>query len=338
MCVQKWLEQLWSTEEQSWLPVLQCHFDISDFPKHQRMEWWCLFSIICINHGPISLCPWLYSCPNFPTNTLDSNCPTDLAFLRLRQHTSNDLFSTFHLKCPHLRGAAYKMSVFHNPYISPNPPHMRYAVHFNEGDISFVSWFLPWIQGPCSPLHYTWSTHVSDLACPQQDHPCSEDPFSLFIWTEEAAKSCDCHFIPGHFEAMDKPCGFWRVMGVQCGGGMSVLTNISTDAMNFALWMHTASVAAAFKGPLISGWLITPRDSQAGGLQLHTVCVSHCTGCGFEKFSLESSPPSSELAQSGPYQHQEAPAPSSLWAGSWSLWVAPLSEESRGHADRKAAT
>lgn len=142
---------------------------------------------------------------------------------------------------------------------------------------------------------------------PSKTTPLLKIHFSLFMWTEEAARIC---------EAMDKPCGFWRTTGIQCGGGMSVLANISTDAMNSALWMHTASVAAAFKGPLISGRLITPRDSQADGLQLPTtVCVSHRTGYGFEKFSLESSPPSSDLAQSGPYQFQEAPAPSSLWAG-----------------------
>lgn len=68
-------------------------------------------------------------------------------------------------------------------------------------------------------------------ACPQQDHPCSEDAFPLLKGMEEAARSCDGDSIPGHLESMDKPCGFSRVMGVQCGGGLSVPANISTDAM-----------------------------------------------------------------------------------------------------------
>lgn len=168
------------------------------------------------------------------------------------------------------------------------------------------------------PYHNTPDLPMAQLTqlVPSKTTPLLKIHFSLFMWTEEAARICDGDFIPGHLEAMDKPCGFWRTTGIQCGGGMSVLANISTDAMNSALWMHTASVAAAFKGPLILGRLITPRDSQADGLQLPTtVCVSHYTGYGFEKFSLESSPPSSDLAQSGPYQFQEAPAPSSLWAG-----------------------
>lgn len=114
--------------------------------------------------------------------------------------------------------------------------------------------------------------------------------------------------------------------------------------MNSALWMHTASVAAAFKGPLISGRLITPRDSQAGGLQLPTTfCVNHCTGCGFEKFSLESSPPSSALAQSGPYQLQEDAAKAHLGQGGCLLEAlvltgCPLISGEQGPCCEKATT
>lgn len=93
---------------------------------------------------------------------------------------------------------------------------------------------------------------------PSKTTPVLKMHFPLLMEMEEAGRSCDGDLIPGYLEAMKTSRVGARVTSGGHGYPVCGWTKkISTDAMTPALWLRTASVAAAFKGPLIAGRLIT---------------------------------------------------------------------------------